>query len=132
MSSEARRGGARPAPPRSQDEITAGHPPMTMRPVISRHDAGRGARYAAAMATGLGPRIGDQELAARRHLLLEHLAPRGVRGVVLFGPTAILYLTGFSFIPTERPLAMAFTADRLLALVPALERAHVRASVEVH
>jgi Xaa-Pro dipeptidase len=104
---------------------------MTMTPVTLRHDGGGRPRYAAAMATGLGPRIGDQELAARRHLLLERLAPRDVRAAVLFGPTAILYLTGFSFIPTERPLAMAFTADRLLALVPALEREHVRASVHV-
>jgi Xaa-Pro dipeptidase len=83
------------------------------------------------MATELSLRISDQELAARRAALLDRLAPEDAGAVVLFGPTAILYLTGFSFIPTERPLAMAFTRDRLLAMVPSLEREHVGAAIRV-
>jgi Xaa-Pro dipeptidase len=83
------------------------------------------------MATELSLRIADHELAARRAAVLDRLAHEDVAVVVLFGTTAILYLTGFSFIPTERPLAMAFTRDRLLALVPSLESEHVRGAVHV-
>jgi Xaa-Pro dipeptidase len=83
------------------------------------------------MATEPSLRIADHELAARRAAVLDRLAHEDVAVVVLFGTTAILYLTGFSFIPTERPLAMAFTRDRLLALVPSLEREHVRGAVHV-
>ncbi len=90
-----------------------------------------GDRILTAMATELSLRISEPELAARRAAVLDRLAPEDVAVVVLFGPTAILYLTGFSFIPTERPLAMAFTRDRLLALVPSLEREHVRAAAHV-
>jgi Xaa-Pro dipeptidase len=80
------------------------------------------------VATELLLRIPESELADRRRALLERLAREGCAGAVLFGPTAILYLTGFSFIPTERPIGVAFTTDRLLALVPSLEREHVRAT----
>jgi Xaa-Pro aminopeptidase len=84
-----------------------------------------------AMATRLSLRISDDELAARRGALLARLQGEGVAAVVLFGPTAIFWLTGFSFIPTERPLAMVFTRDRTLALVPELEKEHVRATSAV-
>jgi len=86
----------------------------------------------APMAMDLLLRISEEELSARRHALLERLEPQGASVAVLFGPTAIFYLTGFSFIPTERPLAVAFSADRVLALVPNLEREHVRAQARVH
>ena len=83
------------------------------------------------MATELSLRISNDELAARRSALLERLQPEDVAAVVLFGPTAIFWLTGFSFIPTERPLAMVLTDDHVLTLVPSLEREHVRAAAEV-
>lgn len=83
------------------------------------------------MAAGTSLRISSGELASRRGALLERLEPEGTSTVVLFGPTAILYMTGFSFIPTERPLAMVFDAGRLLALVPALEEDHVRATAGI-
>ncbi len=83
------------------------------------------------MATELSLRISSDELAARRDALLVRLHPEDVAAVVIFGPTAIFWLTGFSFIPTERPLAMIFNRDRLLALVPSLEREHVRAAAQV-
>jgi Xaa-Pro aminopeptidase len=83
------------------------------------------------MATELSLRISNEELAARRLALLERLAPDGVSTAVVFGPTAILYLTGFSFIPTERPIAFAFTRDRLAALVPSLEQEHIRSAIAV-
>jgi len=83
------------------------------------------------MATELSLRISNDELAARRSALLERLQPEDAAAVVLFGPTAIFWLTGFSFIPTERPLAVVLTRDHVLALVPSLEREHVRAATEV-
>src|SRR5262245_59073241 len=83
------------------------------------------------MATGLVLRISNDELAARRSALLVRLQGEDVAAVVLFGPTAIFWLTGFSFIPTERPLAMVLTGDRTLALVPDLEKEHVRATSAV-
>lgn len=76
-------------------------------------------------------RISDRELAARREALLERLEADGAAAVVLFGPTAILYLSGFSFIPTERPLAIVFTRDRLVAMVPSLEHEHVQAAAAI-
>ena len=51
--------------------------------------------------------------------------------MVVFGPTAVLYLTGFAFIPTERPMAMVLTRDRVAALVPSLEREHVAETARV-
>jgi len=83
------------------------------------------------MATELSLRISSDELAARRSAVLDRLQPEDAAAVVLFGPTAIFWLTGFSFIPTERPLAMVFDRDRVLALVPSLEREHVRAGAQI-
>ena len=83
------------------------------------------------MATELSLRISNDELAARRSALVERLHTEDVAAVVLFGPTAIFWLTGFSFIPTERPLAMVLTRDRVLALVPSLEREHIRAAADI-
>ncbi len=51
--------------------------------------------------------------------------------MVVFGPTAVLYLTGFAFIPTERPMAMVLAPDRVAALVPSLEQEHVEATARV-
>lgn len=76
-------------------------------------------------------RVDPEELAARRHRLFTELAPEDVAVIVLFGPTSVLYLTGFFFISTERPLAMVLTPDRTLALVPRLEAEHVRESEAV-
>ena len=76
-------------------------------------------------------RIDPDELAGRRHRLFADLAGEDVGAIVLFGPTAVLYLTGFFFIPTERPLAVVLTPDRTLALVPRLEAEHVRESAAV-
>ncbi len=71
-------------------------------------------------------RIDPDELGARRRRLFSDLAADDVGAIVLFGPTSVLYLTGFFFIPTERPLGLILTPDRTLALVPRLEAEHVR------
>lgn len=53
---------------------------------------------------------------------------QGLTGVVLFDNFHILYLTGFAFIPTERPIALAVNSmgGRVL-FVPRLEVEHARA-----
>ncbi len=76
-------------------------------------------------------RIDPDELTGRRHRLFTELADEDVGAIVLFGPISVLYLTGFFFIPTERPLGIILTPDRTLALVPRLEAEHVRESEAV-
>lgn len=76
-------------------------------------------------------RIDPEELAARRRRLFSDLAAEDVGAVILFGPTSVLYLTGFFFIPTERPIGVILTPDRTLALVPRLEAEHVEESAAV-
>ena len=76
-------------------------------------------------------RISEEELAGRREDLLRRLRDEGVGAVVVFGPTAVFYLTGFAFIPTERPMAMVVAPGRVAALVPSLEREHVEAAARV-
>lgn len=71
-------------------------------------------------------RIDLEELAARRRRLFTDLAGDGVGAILLFGPTSILYLTGFFFIPTERPLGVVLTPDRVVAVVPRLELEHAQ------
>ncbi|MBO0701801.1 MAG: aminopeptidase P family protein, partial [Candidatus Dormibacteraeota bacterium] len=72
-----------------------------------------------------------QELAGRRRRLFTDLAAEDVAAIVLFGPTSVLYLTGFFFIPTERPIGIVLAPDRTLALVPRLEAEHVQESAAV-
>lgn len=83
------------------------------------------------MATETNLRISPDELAGRRRRLLDHVAAERAHIAVLFGPVAVHYLTGISFIPTERPIAVVLGGDRVLALVPSLEREHVASMSEV-
>jgi Xaa-Pro dipeptidase len=72
------------------------------------------------------------ELGARRDRLLGDLAAQAVVGVCLFSPLHVLYLTGFAFIPTERPLALVMTAEGAATLfVPRLEQEHAEAFADV-
>ena len=73
-------------------------------------------------------RISEQEFAGRREQLASRLAERGLAGAVLFDPYYVLYYAGFAFIPTERPIAFAVSAEGEPAmLVPRLEVEHARA-----
>lgn len=73
-----------------------------------------------------------QELAARRGRLLNALETQHPAGVCLFSPLAILYLTGFAFIPTERPMALILRPDGIGTLfVPRLEREHAESFADV-
>ena len=54
--------------------------------------------------------ITPEEFAGRRDTLAGQLQARGLTGCVLFDTHHVTYYTGFSFIPTERPIAFAFTS----------------------
>jgi Xaa-Pro aminopeptidase len=72
--------------------------------------------------------ISPEEHRARCDELLERLQGDGLSGVVLFDPYYVLYYSGFAFVPTERPIALALGADGTRALVvPRLEVEHAQA-----
>jgi len=80
------------------------------------------------------PSIGipEQEMQARLERLSEHLSQVGATGCVLFDRDYILYYTGFSFIPTERPMAFLLSAEGESALfVPRLEVEHAKANARI-
>jgi Xaa-Pro aminopeptidase len=77
--------------------------------------------------------IPTSEFQARRASLLGKVQKQGLSGVILFDRTYILYYAGFSWIPTERPVAFLMTAGgRTVLFVPGLEaeRAHAEALVD--
>jgi Xaa-Pro dipeptidase len=76
--------------------------------------------------------IEHSEYEARTAALAEHIRKRGLSGVVLFDPAYVLYYVGFAFVPTERPMAFALSADGTGGmLVPRLEREHAQANALV-
>jgi Xaa-Pro dipeptidase len=67
------------------------------------------------------------EFNVRAAKLLEHIKSQGLKGVVCFDRTYILYLSGFAFIPTERPIAFIMNSSGEKALfVPRLEVEHAK------
>ncbi len=73
-----------------------------------------------------------RELAARRERLHAVLASEQAGAACLFSPLYVVYLTGFAFIPTERPLALILPADGPTTLfVPRLEQEHAAALADV-
>ena len=69
------------------------------------------------MSTRLPESAFEDRFAAVR----ERLAGTDADAAVWFGATSIEYLTGFHHVPTERPVALAATADRAEIVVPRLE-----------
>jgi hypothetical protein len=77
-------------------------------------------------------RILPAEFAERRKALAAKLEERGLAGCVLFETHYVTYYTGFSFIPTERPIAFVLVRDgRGGMLVPRLEVEHARENAAV-
>jgi len=73
--------------------------------------------------------ISQAEFESRSERLLEHLKSEKLSGVVLFDNYYILYYTGFSFIPTERPIGFVMNDRGERALfVPRLETEHAQAN----
>ena len=80
--------------------------------------------------TSLAPTA--EEFAARRAQLAGRLGELGRTGCVLFDPHRVSYYTGFTFVPTERPMAFVLAADgRGGMLVPRLELEHAQANTAV-
>jgi Xaa-Pro aminopeptidase len=73
-----------------------------------------------------------EEFERRSSALVGHLGERGLAGAVLFDNYRIQYFTGFAFVPTERPIALAVGADGGTGLlVPRLELEHAEANAAV-
>jgi len=69
--------------------------------------------------------INKEELNRRKLKVREELTSRELEALCLFTPTQVFYLTGFAFIPTERPIGLIFTKDgETYLLVPRLEKEH--------
>lgn len=65
------------------------------------------------------------EVRGRRARLIEAARRHGAAGCCLFRPLTVFYLTGFAFIPTERPVALLLGDDgRSMLFVPRLEEEH--------
>jgi len=76
--------------------------------------------------------LSAQEYARRKQAVLSLMKEREFDAFVFFNSTSIFYLTGFAFIPTERPVALIFSADgRRTIFVPRLEEEHAREFEEI-
>lgn len=70
-------------------------------------------------------RISQEEFSRRRQQVISKLEADDLQAFCSFNPTTVFYLTGFFFLPTERPLAYILTSDdRSLMLAPRLELEH--------
>ena len=69
----------------------------------------------------MATRLPDSEFETRRAEIRSRIAEAGADAGLWFGATNIEYLTGFDHIQTERPIAMAVTADRIELTIPRLE-----------
>jgi Xaa-Pro dipeptidase len=85
-----------------------------------------------ARSTPLARPIDAQEYRERRERLLANEAAAGLEALVWWGNHRVLYLSGFAFVPTERPIALVIAAsgDTLL-FVPRLEVEHAEAYAHV-
>ena len=69
--------------------------------------------------------ISKKELNRRRERVTEDLARRGIEALCLFIPAQIFYVTGFVFIPAERPIGLILGKDGETCLfVPRVEKEH--------
>jgi Xaa-Pro aminopeptidase len=74
--------------------------------------------------------LSDTEFLTRRALVRQSLEERDLDGLCLFSPTQVFYLTGFSFIATERPIGLVYHTekDQIVLFIPFLEREHAEES----
>jgi Xaa-Pro dipeptidase len=69
--------------------------------------------------------IAPAEYTERRARIIKQLEQNGQQGIIFFRALSIFWLTGFGFIPTERPVAFVLKTDGSTALlVPRLELEH--------
>lgn len=69
--------------------------------------------------------ISEEEFKRRKEKVQEELTRKELEALCLFTPGQIFYLTGFVFIPTERPIGLILAKDgKTCLLVPRLEKEH--------
>ncbi len=66
--------------------------------------------------------LSREEYINRLEKVRQKIEDEGMDGYVLFSNRSIKYLTGYSFIPTERPAAILITQENIDATVPMLEK----------
>ena len=74
--------------------------------------------------------VSKAEFTRRKKVIAKRLEERNLSALCLFSPNQIFYLTGFSFLPTERPISLIYYPgkDRTTLYVPLLEREHAEKS----
>lgn len=76
--------------------------------------------------------ISTDEIRRRQAGVRDALARRDLAGLCLFNPSHIFYLTGFSFIQTERPIGLVLArGGPAVLVVPRLEDEHARLHAQV-
>ncbi len=77
-------------------------------------------------------RISAQEYKRRTDLVLDSMVEKDLDAFIFWNPTSVLYLVGFAFIPTERPIGLILGKDgKKTMYVPRLEVEHVSGIAEV-
>jgi len=76
-------------------------------------------------------RISPEEHRGRMRRAWEEARRRGLDVLVVFSPSQIFYLTGFAFIPTERPIALILADSAAVLFVPRLEEEHASTEATV-
>lgn len=77
--------------------------------------------------------ISIEEYRNRVDSFVEKLKGENLTGAVLFDRDYILYLSGFAFIPTERPIVLLINKNKETALlVPRLEVEHARSNATIN
>lgn len=66
--------------------------------------------------------LSSEEYSKRLGKVREKIKREGMDGYILFSNRSINYLTGYNFIPTERPAAILITEEKVDATVPMLEK----------
>jgi Xaa-Pro aminopeptidase len=80
----------------------------------------------------LNLRISAEEMRQRREQVLREVGGKGFETMVLFNATSIFYLTGFPFIPTERPACLVLHGGgKSFIFVPHLEIEHGKEAADV-
>ncbi|HON86751.1 MAG TPA: Xaa-Pro peptidase family protein [Bacillota bacterium] len=77
-------------------------------------------------------RVSPEEFKRRTDVVLEEMKGKDIKGFVFWSSVSIFYLSGFAFIPTERPLCLILSQDGKKTIFgPRLELEHARECPEV-
>ncbi len=77
-------------------------------------------------------RISAPEYKRRTAIVLQSMKDKGLDAFIFWNPTSVLYLTGFAFIPTERPIGLILAKDgKKTIYVPRLEVEHAGGIPEI-